>query len=162
MENPKFKKIITPLFAIQKAEAFCAYQERCQQEVRDKLYALDQDPETVEGIIAQLIENKFLNEERFAMAYVRGKFKQKQWGRIKIKQGLKFKKISDYLIKKALSTIDSDEYVEVIKNVINRKSSDIKENDPYKKRYKIVSHLISRGFEMDIVNDCLDDIYKNN
>ncbi|MEI7594785.1 MAG: regulatory protein RecX [Bacteroidota bacterium] len=157
MEN-KPKKIITPLVAIKKAEAYCAYQERCQQEVRDKLYTLDQDPENVDGIIVQLIESGFLNEERFAMAYVRGKFKQKQWGRVKIKQGLKFKKISDYLIKKALSSIDSEEYYQTLKTIAEKKHSEIKETNEYKRKYKLIGILVSKGFESDIVSECIDEL----
>ena len=159
-ERKKNNKIITPLLAIKKAEVYCAYQERCQQEVRDKLYTFGIDSETVEGIIAHLIESNFLNEERFALAYVRGKFKQKQWGRIKIKQGLKFKKISDYLIKKALASIDSDDYYATLKNLADKKYKDIKESNILKKRYKLIAVLISKGFESDLVRDCTDEYFR--
>jgi regulatory protein len=100
MVEPKSKKIIDEQAAYAKAEHYCAYQERSQQEVRDKLYEWDLKPAEVENIIIRLIENNYVNEERFAKAYVRGKFNQKGWGRIKIKQGLKQKRVPDGLIKR--------------------------------------------------------------
>src|ERR1700740_2175906 len=105
MELPEKKKITDKKVAMAKAEHYCAYQERSQQEVRDKLYEWGLWPEAVEHIISQLICDNFLNEERFAKAYALGKFRQKGWGKIKIKQGLKLKKVPEVLIKKALLTI---------------------------------------------------------
>ena len=102
MQQQKTTKITDEKVALAKAEHYCAYQDRAQQEVRDKLYEWGMVPASVENIIVKLIEGNFLNEERFAKAYARGKFNQKGWGRIKIKQGLKFKKVPDVLIKKAL------------------------------------------------------------
>ena len=92
MDDPKPKKITDEKVALSKAEHFCAYQERAQQEVRDKLYEWGLWPDAVENIIVKLIGDNFLNEERFAKAYTQGKFKQKGWGKLKIKQGLKLKK----------------------------------------------------------------------
>jgi len=97
-----------------KAESYCAYQERAQQEVRDKLYDWGLHHDEVEEVITELITTNFLNEERFANAYVSGKFNIKRWGKIKIKQGLKLKRIPDKMIIKALNTIDYDEYLRVI------------------------------------------------
>src|ERR1700712_929985 len=108
MQQQKPAKITDEKMALAKAEHYCAYQERSQQEVRDKLYEWGLYPDAVENVIVHLIEGNFLNEERFANAYTRGKFNQKGWGRIKIKQGLKFKKVSDVLIKKALLTINGE------------------------------------------------------
>ncbi|MCL8001034.1 RecX family transcriptional regulator, partial [Brucella sp. 21LCYQ03] len=93
-----------------KAESYCAFQERAQQEVRDKLYSWGLHSGDVEATISLLIEDNFLNEERFARAYVRGKFKLKGWGKIKIKQGLKMKQISNPLIRIALTEIEAEEY----------------------------------------------------
>jgi len=99
MDQPKSIKITDEKVALAKAEHFCAYQERAQQEVRDKLYEWGLWPDAVERIISQLIEGNFLNEERFARIYAKSKFNQKVWGRIKIKQGLKLKRVPDVLIK---------------------------------------------------------------
>jgi regulatory protein len=155
MDEPEKIKITDEKVALAKAEHYCAYQERAQQEVRDKLYDWGLWPEAVENIIVKLIGDNFLNEERFAKAYVQGKFKQKGWGRIKIKQGLKFKKVPDGLIKKALQTIDGDEYVFMLVKVINKKAALITEKDEYKRRYKLQQYAMSRGYESDLIADVL-------
>src|ERR1700753_2174367 len=147
MDSPKPIKITDEKIALTKAERFCAYQERAQQEVRDKLYEWGLWPDAVENIIVQLIGGNFLNEERFAKAYVQGKFKQKGWGRIKIKQGLKLKKIPDVLIKKALVTIDGDDYAAMLDKVLQKKAVLLKEKDPFQRRYKLQQYAMSRGFE---------------
>ena len=157
MDSPKTIKITDEKVALTKAEHFCAYQERAQQEVRDKLYDWGLWPDAVENIIVNLIGGNFLNEERFAKAYVQGKFKQKGWGRIKIKQGLKLKKIPDALLKKALATIDADEYTAMLAKVLQKKAALLKEKDPYKRRYKLQQYAMSRGFESDLINDVLKE-----
>src|SRR5471030_1842002 len=136
MDSPKKIKITDEKVALAKAEHFCAYQERAQQEVRDKLYEWGLWPDAVENIIVQLIGGNFINEERFANAYAKGKFNQKGWGRIKIKQGLKFKKIPDVLIKKALQTISPDDYLLTLQKVLTKKDGTLTEKDPYKRKYK--------------------------
>jgi regulatory protein len=155
MDEPEKIKITDEKVALAKAEHYCAYQERAQQEVRDKLYDWGLWPEAVENIIVKLIGDNFLNEERFAKAYVQGKFKQKGWGRIKIKQGLKFKKVPDGLIKKALQTIDGDEYISMLTKVINKKAALLIEKDEYKRRYKLQQYAMSRGYESDLIADVL-------
>src|SRR5262245_55126185 len=116
------KKEISPEKAKSKAEAYCAYQERSQQEVRDKLYSWGLHRNDVENIISFLISDGFLKEERFAIAFAGGKFRIKKWGRNKIKMALKEKKVSDPLIRKALSEIDQREYMQMLKQVIKVKS----------------------------------------
>jgi len=155
MDSPKKIKITDEKVAVAKAEHFCAYQERAQQEVRDKLYDWGLWPDAVENIIVKLIGDNFLNEERFAKAYVHGKFKQKSWGRIKIKQGLKIKKIPENLLKKALLTIDGDEYFEMLTKVLSKKAALLTEKVSYKRRYKLQQYALSRGFESDLINDVL-------
>ena len=155
MESPKKIKITDEKVALAKAEHFCAYQERAQQEVRDKLYDWGLWPDAVENIIVKLIGDNFLNEERFAKAYVQGKFKQKGWGRIKIKQGLKIKKIPQNLLKKALLTIDGDEYLQMLTKVLSKKAALLTEKVPYKRRYKLQQYALSRGFETDLIIDVL-------
>ena len=155
MDSQKPKKITDEKVALVKAEHYCAYQERSQQEVRDKLYEWGLWTDAVENIISQLISGNFLNEERFAKAYTKGKFNQKGWGKIKIKQGLKLKKVPDVLIKKALQTIDPDDYLQVLDKVIRKKAATITEKDPYKRRYKLQQYALSRGYEADLITDVL-------
>ncbi|MBS7562862.1 RecX family transcriptional regulator [Mucilaginibacter sp. Bleaf8] len=155
MEEPKKKKITDEKTALAKAEHYCAYQERSQQEVRDKLYEMGMYPTGVESVISQLIANNFLNEERFARAYAQGKFNLKGWGRIKIKQGLKLKRVSDKLITKALLSIDGDDYIRTLQNILERKNAKMQEPDSFKRRYKLQQYAMSRGFESDLINDVL-------
>jgi regulatory protein len=155
MEIPKTKKITDEKVALTKAEHYCAYQERSQQEVRDKIYEWGLWPAAVENIISQLITAGFLNEERFAKAYTQGKFRQKAWGKIKIKQGLKFKKVPDVLIKKALMMIDGDAYLQSLQHVLEKKAALLHEKDSYKRRYKLQQYALSRGYENDLVADVL-------
>jgi len=148
-------KITDEKVGLAKAEHFCAYQERSQQEVRDKLYEWGLYPNAIENIISTLIANNFLSEERFALAYVRGKFNMKAWGKNKIRQGLKLKRVSDPLIRKALQAIDPDDYYRTLEKIIDKKVEQLKENDPFKRRYKIQQYALSRGFENDLIVDCL-------
>lgn len=150
-EDKKPKKKLTPNQATIKAQNSCAYQERCQQEMRDKLYEWGLYSNDVENIIANLISDNFLNEERFAKAYSGGKFRIKKWGRVKIKIELKRRKISDYCIKKAMQEIDEDEYIKTLKAVIAKKSKEIKGGKEQVRNYKIAQYALSRGFESDLV-----------
>ncbi len=151
------KKFVSPSDALKKAYKFCDYQERNQQEVRDKLYDLGLHKKDVEQIISQLITEGFLNEERFAIAYAGGKFRIKQWGKAKIKYALKQKKISDYCINKALSQINQTDYLKMLRKVIDAYSKKVKEKEERKKNYKIANHAVSKGFEADLVWDMLKD-----
>jgi regulatory protein len=147
----------SPEVALVKGRAFCVYQERSQQEVRDKLYEWGQRSKDVEGIIAELITSGFLNEERFAITYAGGKFRIKKWGRVKIKMGLKAKRVSDYCIRTALKAIDEADYRRTLQEIIAQKTESIKERNAYKKRYKVMQYAISRGFESDLVSDILKE-----
>jgi regulatory protein len=157
MESPKKQKIIDEQLGLEKAGHYCAYQERSQQEVRDKLYEWGLFPAAVENIIVKLIEGGFLNEERFAKAYATGKFRQKAWGKIKIKQGLKLKKVPDVLIKKALNNINYDDYLETLRVIMEKKAALLHENNDYKRRYKLQQYALGRGFESDLITEVLKD-----
>ena len=147
------KKKYTAHQAKLKIENYCAYQERAQQEVRDKLYEWGLFQNDVENIIATLIEENFLNEERFAKAYVSGKFRMKDWGKIKITQHLKAKKVSAPLIKIALQQIDYDEYLQKIDMLIQKKGFSNLKNLSYVEKSKIVRYLQSKGYESDLIFD---------
>ncbi len=155
MDQPKTTKIFTEAEASAKAEHYCAYQERSQQEVRNKLYEWGLHSNAVENIISRLIGENFLNEERFAKAYATGKFKQKGWGKIKIKQGLKFKRVPDVLIKKALQMISYDDYLQSLQSILRKKAALVIEKDPYKRKYKLQQYALGRGYENDLISDVL-------
>jgi regulatory protein len=136
---------------LQKARKYCDYQERSQQELRDKLYQWGLYKRDVELTIAQMIEEGYMNEERFAIAFAGGKFRIKSWGRIKIKLALKQKKVSDYCIRKALSGIDEPDYRKALEKIISSYSKKISEKNPLKRNYKIAQYAIGRGFEPELV-----------
>lgn len=153
-------KITDPHLALMKLQSWCAYQERCQHDVRNKLYEIGMWQEAVENIIVKLIEDNFLNEERFAMAFARGKFNIKKWGRIKIKQELKQKRVSEYCLKKALQQIDETEYMLTLKKIVESKRRLINEKSPIKLQYKLMNYALSKGYEKDLVFDVLNSVEK--
>lgn len=157
-EEKKPKKKLTPPQALIKAQMTCVYQERSQQEMRDKLYEWGLFPDAVENTIALLISDNYLNEERFAKAYAGGKFRIKKWGRIKIKIELKKRKISDYCIRKAMQEIEDADYIKTLKALIAKKSKEIKGGKAQVRNYKIAQYAISRGFEGDLVWETIKDI----
>ena len=158
MDNPQPIKIIDENTAWKKAQHYCAYQERSQHEVRNKLYEWGLKLSIVEDIISRLIVENFLNEERFAKAYAKGKFSQKGWGKLKIKQGLKFKQVPDVLIKKALQSIDGDEYLQTLQTILNKKAEILSEKDLFKRKYKLQQYALSRGYESDLVGDAISEL----
>jgi regulatory protein len=112
--------------AIQRIRHFCAYQERAQQEVRDRLYELGMTKSEVEEILSDLITDNFLNEERFAIQFTGGHFRIKQWGKLKIQHALQQKRVSPVNIKKALKSIDENEYVKVMETLATKKWNSLK------------------------------------
>jgi regulatory protein len=160
MDSPQGKKVIDETAARAKAEHYCGYQERSQQEVRDKLYEWGQHAKVIENIISDLITNNFLNEERFAKAYATGKFRQKGWGKVKIKQGLKFKQVPDVLIKKALQGIPDDEYLLMLQKVLAKKFAVLGEKNVYKRNYKLQQYALGRGYESDLISELLKELVR--
>ena len=148
-------KILDKKTALTKAEHFCAYQERSQQEIRDKLYSYGLRSVEVEELISTLIENNFLNEERFAVAYSLGKFRMKHWGRLKIKKGLQLKRVPPKLVAKAIQQIDGDEYLSTLQALLEKKNALLKESDVLKRRYKLAQYAMAKGFEKDLIFDIL-------
>ncbi len=141
-----------------KAESYCAYQERSQYEVRNKLYEWGLHQKDVEEIISELIDQNFLNEERFSIAYTLGKFRIKGWGKLKIKQGLKLKQIPDKMIQKALKSIDEEDYLLSLRLILDKKSNLIKENDSFKRRYLLSRYVASKGYESELIADQITDL----
>jgi len=143
--------------ALQKAARYCARQERCHQEVRDKLYQWGVYGEEVEAVIAELITSNFLSEQRFAEAFAIGKFRQKYWGKRKIVQGLKAKRVPDILIKEAVATIDMEEYVAMILKVAQKRALNEKAIDSFMVKQRVIKYLVQRGFEPDLVRSVIDE-----
>ena len=149
----------TPDQAVPKIKQYCAYQERCHSEVRDKLYSFGLNKVEVEEIISILITENYLNEERFAIHYAGGKFRMNQWGKIKIKQSLKFKQVSDYCIRKALKEIDLREYEKTFQKLAEQKLKTLKsEKNIFIKKRKLQDFLLHKGFENDLVREAVNNI----
>ena len=140
-----------------KAASFCAYQERSLKEVRQRLREWELTEDEIEPIIAELIIQNYLNEERFTRAFAGGKFRVKKWGRLKIKQELKLRGVSNELIQKGLSEIDGDDYEETLRDLLEKKARSLR-GEPLDVKQKLVRFALSRGFESDIVWDLLKTI----
>ena len=135
---------------------YCVYQDRSHYEVEQKLKELRTLNEDERGeILIWLIQNNFLNEERFSKSYARGKFYQKKWGKIKIKQGLKQKKIPTNLIDKGIEEINEDDYKSTLMELTEKKWNIIRESEVYLKKKKIYNYLLQKGYEYNLINEIL-------
>lgn len=151
-------KTFTITEAKRKLEQYCAYQDRCYKEVTAKLKEMNMIPLAIDDITFHLIKHDFLNEERFAKSFARGKFNIKHWGRDKIIRELKFRNISAYNIKTALKEFSDDDYFEKINHIALKKLDSIKETDTYKKRKKLTDYLLYRGWEPHLVYEITKEL----
>ena len=155
-----YKKQLTKEQALQKLKHYCGYQERCHSEVKEKLYALGVWKKDKDEIIAVLIEEKYLDEERFAIAFAGGRFRIKQWGRVKIKYELKQKQVSEYSIKKALKQIDEADYRKLLYKLAKGKYASLKNEQPLQQKKKTIDYLMGKGFEMELVRGAVEKDYR--
>ena len=152
-------KIITHIEGLEKAKSYCAYQERCHKEVSDKLYSWKLNADEINYIIDHLIQENYLNEERFAIAFAGGKFRMKHWGRKKIEKKLKEKRVSEYCIKKALEEIDDEDYIRTLFRLIEKKHGSLKDKEPFTKKKKTAAYIYGKGYESDLIWEHLNDCY---
>ncbi len=155
------KPIVTPLQARVKLEHFCAYQERCHVEVAEKLRSLGVEQPVADDIIVHLINSGFLNEERFAKSFARGKHRIKFWGKVRITAELKARGISSYNISAALSELDPEEYVQQFETIAHRSWEAMREPDIARKKKKIYDYLLRKGFENQMIYDKLKLLSKS-
>lgn len=139
--------------ALKKMGQYCAYQDRCHKEVRDKLQEMNMIPEAFDHIMGYLIQHDFLNEQRFADSFARGKFRIKKWGRVRIINELKRRELSAFTIKKALEQISDQEYLEVFDAVAEKKHEALRGAGYHEKRKKLSSYLLYRGWESHLIHD---------
>lgn len=145
--------------ALQKAKQYCAYQERCHSEVREKLYSFGMNKKEVDELLSELISDNYLNEERFAILYAGGKFRIKHWGKVKIKYSLKQKQISEYCIKKALAAIDERDYTKTLEKLFEQKLKTLKaEKNIFTKKRKLQDHLMQKGFETGLISKLISKV----
>ena len=155
----KTKKYVSKDDAQAKLMHYCAYQDRCHQEVRSKLIDMGIYGDDLEDIITNLIIDNFLNEERFAQSFARGKFRIKKWGKNKILRELKRKKISPYCIKKAMKEIDDDDYSKVLQTLLEKKLPLVKGKNEYEIKVKLARYLITKGYESELIWDAINKLF---
>ena len=142
--------------ALPQVKQFCVYRERCHSEVKEKLYALGLYKNDVEQLMAQLIEENYLNDERFAIQYAGGKFRMNQWGRVKIKYALRQKQVSDYSIKKGLKEISESDYKKTLQKLAEQKLKTLKgEKNIFVKKKKLQDYLLQKGYEGELVGEVI-------
>jgi regulatory protein len=160
MNIPDYKK--TKTYTVKEALAaltkYCAYQDRCHKEVEEKLHKMNMIPAAQEQIIIQLIQDGFLNEERFTRSFVRGKFNIKYWGKQKIKMHLKQKNIPNHLIKIGMQEIKQDEYISSLKELANKKWKTLSFSKDLKTKQKLVQHLLYKGYESSLVYEVVNEL----
>lgn len=152
------KEVYSIKEATNKIEHYCAYQERCHEEVVSKLWSMKLDSQEIDEIIVYLIGSNFLNESRFACSFARGKHRIKHWGKIRIVNELKFRKISTYNINLALKEISQEEYNTTFDTVSERQWETIRETNILKKRKKFCDYLLRRGFESNLVYEKVKEL----
>jgi regulatory protein len=137
--------------AQKKLEHYCSYQDRCHEEVIQKLRSLNMIPQAADAIIVHLIEHNFLNEERFACSFARGKFRIKQWGRKRIVNELKARNISRYNIETAMKEINESDYLETFNLMADKQWETVRESNIFKKKKKVVDYLLRKGYETNLI-----------
>ena len=152
--------------ALSALQKYCIRQDRCHAEVRNKLLKLKVYGQDLEEIMADLITDGYLDEERYARSYVRGKHKMNRWGRVKIRQGLKLKKVSEYCIKKGFEELNDSEYQETLATVLFKKLGyKVPLELSYAEKQKLISFAINKGYEYEVIKMVLQDMeaghYKN-
>jgi regulatory protein len=155
-----FRKTYTPQQSYPKIKHYCSYQERSHAEVKEKLYGFGLRKPEVEELISKLIEENYLNEERFAESFTRGHFRIKQWGRVKIKYELRQKQVSDYNIQKALASIEEEAYLKTLKKLAETKWKSIKAPgvNVYTRLAKTTAYLLQKGYEPVYIKRVLAEI----
>ena len=141
---------------------FCTYQDRCIKEITDKLFKLEVWREDHDVYINFLIDHQFLDDQRFAASFVRGKFRIKRWGKLKIKNHLQQKGIANSFIESAIrEQIDEEKYKFTAIQLLENKSNTLKEKDPYKRKQKLLNHLLQKGFESELILSLINQLEKN-
>jgi regulatory protein len=146
---------------IAKLQHYCAYQERSHSEVKYKCLELGLRGEEVDEVIAELVSENFLNEERFARAFAGGKFRSKQWGRKKILAELKQRQVSAYCIKKGMEEIDEEAYEQALTMLATKKYESLRGEELFKRKYKVVQYLLQKGYESELAQPIVEQIAKD-
>ena len=152
------KKVFTVEEIKKKLEYYCVYQDRCHKEVEEKLKEYRVIPEARDLILLSLLQDNFLNEERFAKSFARGKFRIKKWGKERIVRELKFREISNYNINTALKEIDENDYIETLYELVHKKNNSITETNIYKRKKKVIDYVRYRGYESNLIYKAVNEL----
>jgi regulatory protein len=136
--------------------ALCAQAEHCQQEMRDKMKRWDIDAATQDRIVARLVKERYVDDERYARAFVKDKIRYNKWGRRKVQQGLWLKHIDDDIQERVLGEVDDSEYLAVLRPLLKQKVRSIRAENDYERTQKLVRFALGRGFTFDIIRQCLN------
>ena len=152
-----YKKGLSKEQVLQKLRFYCRYQQRCQSEVKEKLFELGVNKKDHDELITELVKENCLSDERFAVAFASGRFKLKQWGRRKIQKGLREKRVSDEIAQKALEQINTKEYTAILNKLAKEKYAALKhERHPVRKK-KTMDYLMQKGYELDLVKEAINN-----
>ena len=152
------RSTLTKEQALQKLRHYCAYQERCHSEVKEKLYSFGLGKNDAEEALSTLIEENYLNEERFAAQFAGGRFRMKQWGRVKIRYELKQKQVGEYSIKKALAAIEEEDYCRTLERLATDKWEELKGETGFARHGKLKDFLTRKGYETDSIHQAIKAI----
>jgi regulatory protein len=141
--------------ALKKAMTLCAGREYCYSEIRQKLHSWGVKSEDSDKILNLLTDGRFIDEERYSIAFAKDKFKYNKWGKVKISSALRMKRISDERINIALNSIDDAEYIDLLKTIIEKQKRTVKAKNQYDLKGKLLRHCLSKGFESHLVYDLL-------
>lgn len=136
--------------------ALCAQAEHCQQEMRDKMKRWDIDPAVQDRIITRLVKERYVDDERYARAFVKDKIRYNKWGRRKVQQGLWLKHIDADIQERVLSEVDDSEYLSILRPLLKQKAKGIRAENDYERNQKLVRFALGRGFTFDIIRQCLN------
>ena len=150
------KKEMTEQEAYLQLAALCAQAEHCQQEMRDKMKRWEIDETVQNRIIARLVKERYIDDERYARAFVKDKIRYNKWGRRKVQQALWQKRIDDDIQRRVLDEIDEKEYLDVLRPLLKQKRKTIKAQSDYELNQKLMRFALSRGFTFDIIRQCID------
>jgi regulatory protein len=155
-----YKKRLTKEQALQKLRFYCRYQQRCQSELKEKLFELGINRKDHDEFLEKLVKENCVSDEKFAMAFVSGRFKMKQWGRKKIQKGLKEKKVSDEIAQKALGEINKREYIAVLNKLAKKRYAALKHEQYLVRKKKTMDYLMQKGYEVDLIKDAINNFLK--
>ena len=150
------KKETTALQAYQKLAALCARSEHCQQEMLDKMRQWGVSDEDQAKVMARLIKEKYVDDERFAHAFVYDKIRYSKWGLRKVEQALWMKRIDEHISKSILDEVDDEEYLQILRPLLKQKSKSVTGRNEYERTMKLIKFALGRGFTMDIIKQCIE------